>query len=320
MGQRANYIIKEDNKLTIHYNHWRANSIASDLYLGEKRFLEFVNDCQLNDEIMNEPWIEGCVIIDKNTKSLFFWSLEFSRDTSVVDYYLQQLSKKWRNWKLTILKNGMYDAEKILAIDYIAKQELQSIDKPSKEDIIADKVEEWVTTLVIIKQGFSLFVTKTGNLNTESIISYGQDVLSLIKKKPKYDLPKEGEEGTYECVLIDQDNKKIFINESIFGLVETCKDFWTDYELIIGDFGYIETLRLAGVETSNLVLSEDETKSRFAEMVQVNDSFNPFEMAEKIKQDCNDVQFNPDFFDNVKPKKPLIDRLKENMNKIFRQK
>lgn len=320
MGQRANYIVKEGDKLTIYYNHWRANSIASDLYLGEKRFLDFVKECQLNDEIMNEPWIEGCVIIDKSTKSLFFWSFEFSRDTSVVDYYLQQLSKKWKDWKLTILKNRMYDAEKILAIDYFAKQELQLAEKPSKEDIIADTVEEWITTLVIIKQGSSLFVTKTGNLNSENIISYGQDILALIINKPKYDLPKEDEEGTFECILIDQDHKTVFINESILGLVETYKKNWTDYELITGDFGYIETLRLAGIETSGLVMSEDETKNQFAEMVQVNESFNPFEMAEKIKQNHNDVQFNPDFFDHVKPKKSLVDRLKMSINKIFGQK
>lgn len=320
MGQRANYIVKEGDKLTIHYNHWRANTIASDLYLGEKRFLEFVSECQLNDEIMNEPWIEGCVIIDKNTKSLFFWSFEFSRDTSVVDYYLLQLSKKWGDWKLTILKNRMYDAEKILAIDYISKQELQTINRPSTEDVITDKVEDWITTLIIIKQDSSLFVTKTGNLNAESIISYGQSILSIIKNKPKYDLPKEGEEGTNECVLINEGNKKIFINESIIGLVETCKEFWTDYNLIIGDFGYIETLRLGGIETSELELSDEEIKNQFSEMVQVDDSFNPFEIAEKIKQNNKDVQFNPDFFDNVKPKKHFIDKLKIIIKKLLKQK
>lgn len=303
MGQIANYIVKEGKKLTIYYNHWRANSIATDLYLGEKRFLEFVNNCQLKDEIMNEPWIEGCVIIDKSTKSLFFWSFEFSRGTTVVDYYMQQLSKKWGDWNLKILKNRMYDAEKILSIDYVSKQELQTIHRPSTEEIISDKVEEWITTLIIIKQNSSLFITKTGNLNAEKIISYGHSILSLIKNKPKYDLPNEGEKGTYECVLIDEDLKKIYINKSIIGLVETYKNLWTDYDFIIGDFGYIEILFLAGIETSNLVLSMDEVKSQFEEMVQVKDSFNPFEMSEKIKQYHSNVQFNSDFFDNVKPKK-----------------
>lgn len=317
MGQRANYIIKEHDKLTIHYNHWRANSIASDLYLGEKRFLKFVSECQLNDEIMNEPWIEGCVIIDPIKKSLYFWSSEFNNYTSVDDYYLKQLSKKWEEWNLVILKNEMYDAEKILAIDYIVKQEFQAIEKPSKEDVIADKVEEWIATLVIIKEGLSLFVTKTGNLYAESIIYYGQDIIPVIKNKPNHSLPKERDDCTNQCVLIDEENKIVIYNRSVIGLVETCKKLWPDYKIIIGDYGYIETLRLAGIETSELELLEEEIKSQFKELIQVHDNFNPFEMAEKIKQEHNDVQFNPDFFDIVKPKKNLFEKLKVSIMKIL---
>ena len=95
MGQRANYIIKEGDKLTIHYNHWRANCIPSDLYLGETRFLEFVNNCKLHEEIIPEPWIEGCVVIDKPLRQLYFWEQFFPTETSVINFYLSQLSKKW---------------------------------------------------------------------------------------------------------------------------------------------------------------------------------------------------------------------------------
>lgn len=94
MGQRANYIFKEGDKLTIHYNHWRANEIPSDLYLGERRFLEFVDDCQIHEEIIPEPWIEGCVIIDKPGRQLYFWEQSFPSETSVINYFLSQLSEK----------------------------------------------------------------------------------------------------------------------------------------------------------------------------------------------------------------------------------
>lgn len=318
MGQRANYIIKDNNKLAIHYNHWRANQVASDLYLGEKRFLEFVNECQLNDEIINEPWIEGCVIIDKNKRELFFWSFEFSRDTSVVDYYMKQLLKKWEGWKLTILKNRMYDAEKLLGIDYISKQELSPIKRISEEDILADKVEEWIAALIIIKQDSSLFITKTGSLRAENIISYGQNIISLIKNKPQYNLPKEGEEGTGECVVIDEDERKVFVSESSIGLLESSKELWNDYELVIGDFGYLETLRLANVDTLELELPIEEIKKQFTEMIQTDDSFDPLEMAEKIKREHKDIQFNHDFFDNVKPKKSIVEKVRISIKKFLK--
>ncbi len=78
MGQRANYIIKEGDRLTIRYNHWRAHQIAADLYLGEHAFLRFVEACLEKEELLAEPWIEGCVVIDRPQRQLYFWAGHFS--------------------------------------------------------------------------------------------------------------------------------------------------------------------------------------------------------------------------------------------------
>ena len=317
MGQRANYIIKNHDQLTIHYNHWRANCIAADLYLGEKRFVKFVEECQLNDEIMNEPWIEGCVIIDKPAKLLYFWTWEFSSETSVIKYYVSALAKKWEGWTVQFLKNRMYDVEKILGIDYISKQELSKLNTWSKENILNDKAEEWTTALVVIRSGDNLFVTKTGNLNIEVIVSYGQDIVPLLQNKTKYELPNEEDEATYQCLVIDTSSKKLFISQSEFGLWEQAKDLWKGYEFTMGDFGYIETLRLAGIETANLTMAEDKVIEQFNSIVHQESNFDPYEMAEKLTKENSDIQFNPDFFDNVKPQKTTWDRLKNRVRKVF---
>lgn len=319
MGQRANYIVKNGDELTIFYNHWRAICIASDLYLGEKRFLAFVKNCQPHEEILTYPWIEGCVVVDMNTKSLSFWSYDCFQETSVVDHYLVQLSEKWPGWKLTILKNRMYDVEKILAIDCTSAREIQPIERPAKEEVLADKVEVWPCALVIIKQGSSLFVTKTGELNAEKIIGYGQEIIPLLQTKIPCDLPKEGKQDTLICVLIDPENKTIMMNEHIAGLAATCGERWPGYTITTGDYGYIETLRLGNIPTAHLLLSEDEVKHQFEEMVSSNYDFNPVELAEKIKKNNKDVEFNPNFFDNVKPKTPLMHRLYWGLKKLIRQ-
>lgn len=317
MGQRANYILKNHHKLTIHYNHWRANCIAADLYLGEKRFLKFVEECQVNEGIMDEPWIEGCVIIDKPAKQLHFWTWEFSSETSVVEYYLSALGKKWEAWNVQFLKNRMYDVEKVLGIDYISKQELPKLNYWSKENILDDKVEEWATASVIIKSGDSLFVTKTGNLNIEIIVSYGQDIIPLLQGKPEYELPNEEDEATYECVVIDIADKKLFINQSQFGLWEQTKNLWQGYEFTMGDFGYIETLRLACIDAENLAMAKDKGVEQFEGIVNHENNFDPYEMAEKLTKENSDIQFNPDFFDTVKPEKTMWDKLKEGLRKKF---
>lgn len=317
MGQRANYIIKNHDQLTIHYNHWRANCIATDLYLGEKRFLKFVEECQLNDEIMNEPWIEGCVIVDKPSKQLYFWTWEFSNKTSVTEYYLSALAKKWEGWTVQFLPNRMYDVEKVLDINYISKQELPKLNTWSKENIVNDKVEEWTNAVVVIKSSDGLFVTKTGNLNAEIIVSYGEEIISLLYDKPENELLNEEDEATYECVVIDTSAKKLFINQSEFGLWEQTKDLWRGYEFTMGDFGYIETLRLAGIDTVNLTMAKDKVVERFEGIVNHENNFDPYEMAEKLTEENSDIQFNPDFFDTVRPQKTMWNKLEDRMRKVF---
>ncbi|MFC3901426.1 hypothetical protein SAMN05421749_10178 [Acinetobacter marinus] len=320
MGQRANYIVLDKNKITIHYNHWRANCIAKDLYLGEKIFLDFVNNCTIVDEIMENNWIEGCVIIDKDNKELSFWTLEYSREYSVIDYYLKQLVLKWKGWNINILKNRMYDVEKILDIDYMSKQKIYPINIPSTEQIISDHVNEWISTTIIIKENASLFVTRTGSIPYESILSYGQKVITLIQNKKSYELLKEGEDGTYESVLIDIDHKKVFINENNSDVLKSCKELWSDYEIVSSDFGYIEILRIAGLDTANLELSVHDVKTQFEEMVRQNNDFNPYEMADKIEQEYGNVQFSASFSDSAKPKTTALNKLISSLKRFFGKK
>lgn len=320
MGQRANYIIKNDDKLTIHYNHWRADRIASDLYLGEKRFLEFVNNCQVHEVIMSEPWIEGCVIIDLASRHLHFWTMEFSRETSVIDHYISELAKKWNSWTIDFLNNRMYDVEKILAINYISQQELPKLHSPTAEDILGDKIEEWETAVVIIKHENDLVVTKTGNLNIEAIVSYGAEILPMLLDKPRFDLPNEEDEVTYECVVIDNAEKHLYINESSFGLWEQSKLLWNGFNLTMGDYGYIKTLELAGIDISNLKMPAEKVVDQFKAIVRPIDNFNPMEMAEKLLKEDKDIQFNPDFFDNVQPKKTAVEKFKQGIKRFLKLK
>jgi hypothetical protein len=317
MGQRANYIIKQNDNLSIHYHHWRANSIASDLYLGEERFLAFVKECRLDEVIINEPWIEGCVIIDMSSRHIYFWAEEFPRETSVIEYYMLQLENKWKGWKVEMLKNRMYDAEKILSIDYISKQELHEPRKWTKEDIVNDRIEDWETAVVLIKEHTDLFVTKTGNLDVESIVGYGSDIIPLIKDKQRFELPFEEDETTNECILIDLPEKKIIINESSFGLWEQSNVSWTGFKLIMGDFGYIETLRLSGIDTSTVEMPLVKVKEQFNELVARTDTFDPLKLAKELIEKEKDIQFHPDYFDNVEPKKTIFEKIRFGFRRVI---
>jgi hypothetical protein len=320
MGQRANYIIKEGGAITLYYNHWRANSVARDLYLGDERFVAFVKDCQPADELLEEIWIEGCVLVDFDAKVMSFWSLEFPNDSSVVSYYLSKLSAKWSGWRVDLLRNRMYDIASLLGLDYVSRQEFQAPHVFTTEQIVADKVEDWTNALVLIREETGWFVTKTGDLIIETLISYGPAILPMLQAKQRYPLPKEGDDGTDQCVVIDPVEKKLFVNKSSFGLWEQCHSLWAGYTFTMGDYGYLDMLGFAGIDVAGLNLDFGEVERQFQYLVQLQEDFDPKELAERIRQKDQDVQFIPEFFDATQPSKTLVERLTLRLGKLLGRK
>jgi len=319
MGQRANYILIENNSQSIHYNHWRANCIVQDLYLGEKRFIEFVRTCKPDSEIMNEVWIEGCVIINLPKKELHFWSLEFEQ-TSAVEIYLRELHRKWRGWSIELLRNRMYDAEKVLNIDYISIQELVEPGNCTIDEIIADKIGEWQTALVIIKTNAETHTTLTGNIHIGGILNFGEPILEVLMAKPQYELPNESDYRFCQCIVIDAVSKEIIIDSSEFGLWEQTYKKWDGYKFKMGDFGYIGVLKLAGFETEKVIMPPDKAWQVFNDMVKQSNTFNPLAMAKLLMREGKDIKFSPDFFDNVSPKKTIFERVKNSIKKSVSKK
>lgn len=317
MGQRVNYILKKDNSLKIYYHHWRANIIAYDLYLGEQKFIEFVKSCKQVDELISEPWIEGCVLVDFDTKTLSFWYWELPRKTSVENYYLSKLSEKWQNWNVRLLKNRMYGIEKLISYDYINHQTFDYEDS-SIEDLENDKVEDWVQTLVIFKDKESLFTTKIGSLNIEKIISLGKKSIPILKQKTSYNLENETESQNSEVLIIDLSENKIYSNECNLGLWEKHHHLWEYFTFQMGDYGLVEILKLADIVVpQSIYLSEEEVLYEFSELVKTEDDFDPNGLAEGLKKEMgNDIEFNPDFFENPKPQTNLS--LLQRIKKLFK--
>ncbi|HYV91285.1 MAG TPA: hypothetical protein VE978_05860 [Chitinophagales bacterium] len=236
------------------------------------------------------------------------------------EYYLKQLVKKWPGWNLERLKNRMYDVEKILSIDYISKQEKPEFCSKSKEEIVNDKIEKFEATLIVIKQSDRIFIKRTAYIPVESIIDYGEEVIQLLLDKPEYALPMEEEAYPCECIIIDTVQRHIIIDSSKFGLWEQNAMKWNDYNFTMGDYGRIETLKLAGLDVANLEMPMDKIREQFKGLVRQVDGFDPSKWANKLLKENNDIQFNPDFFDSVRPQKTSLEKMKERIKKILRVK
>ncbi|MEO3408157.1 hypothetical protein AAFN85_29855 [Mucilaginibacter sp. CAU 1740] len=182
MGQRANYIITENNTRTIYYNHWRANCITSDLYLGKARFIEFAKSCRQVEVMLDEVWIEGCVLVNIDKKIVHFWSFEYAV-TSVTGFYLKKLRDRWKGWEVNFLYNQMYDVERILNIDYLSKQELIGITACTSEEILNDEFNEWAGTLILLKETDQIYISHSDGWLLEGILAFGEPVVDVLRKK-----------------------------------------------------------------------------------------------------------------------------------------
>jgi hypothetical protein len=305
MGQRVNYIIVDNNGYNVHYHHWRAYDILSDLYLGENVFLEFVSRCTMHDAILDLPWIEACVVVDKRRKQLSFWPFGGDQDSSLEKYYMNELSHKWAGWRVQLLRNRMYDVEKLLSIDFISKQEFSRPKLWSREEVALDKYAgDWSEALVVIKTGAELFVTKTDYLEDEHIVAFGEEIIPLLEAKEQLELPGEGDRGTSCVIVVDKVAKGLIINRSIVGLLEHYRHRWNGYQLTMGDFGYLDVLALANIDTAGRQLPLEKVKEQFENIVKFRDEYDSSRIYEMLKNEGKNItDVNPNFFSNPTPRK-----------------
>lgn len=308
MGQRGNYIIKTKDKIDIFYTHWRANLIANDLLLGSKKFINFVRQLDKKDELINEPWIEGCVLIDMDSQKLLFWEIEQLFEFSVRQKYLEKLKESWDGWEITFAEKEMYDIEAEIGIDYTAKQE-KDFDKIEIEKIINDSRDGYVSCLIIIKRDNKFELKKLYSGSDEQIALIGKQLISILDNKPSNQILNESSVDIWDVLLIDCDNKTLLINQNITGLENELLDLWVGWYIEAGNFGYVNLLEKAGFDSEGIRMSENEISERIAEIMNHKDDFDPIKTAGKILETGKDVKFHPNFFENVKPKKTIWERL-----------
>ena len=95
---------------------------------------------------------------------------------------------------------------------------------------------------------------------------------------------------------------------------------WDSYKFQMGDFGYIGLLIRAQIDSGNVIMPEAKIKQEFAEMIAQQTDFDPDSLAKGLMGTSRNIEFNPDFFDNVKPKKTISERIKSFISKIRNKK
>lgn len=303
MGSRANYIVKSKNQFEIYYTHWRASDIAKDLYLGYKKFKSFIQQFDKVDTLLDYPWIEGCVLIDEDEKRVTFWGNFVLEEYSVTKEYLRILRERWGGWEVECARKEMYDIEKILSVDYMANQETFFEEYDFDLNKLAKAIEEKYeySDFLLIKENEDVKVISLGAVSSERVLQQGKETIPILKSLSREELFNESEFDLWGGVAVDLDNKIVYYNECSPGFFDLVKYKWEGWKIKLESYKYLEVVEKLGGNLDELELSAEEVENVIDIILNGKDDFDPVELGEKLSKEMEDVEFHPNFFENIKP-------------------
>jgi hypothetical protein len=317
MGHRGNYIIKNKGTVEIYYTHWRAIHIAHDLLLGPKEFIKFIRQFQRHDNLIDQSWIEGCVLMDLDNKQLIFWEREKLHHYTLRQSYISYLETKWPLWNISFAEKAMYDLKKYLNIKYTIHQETD-LKRAEIGNLTSDNDGNYVTSLMILKRNGHVTLKQLHAHYDAEVALLGPEIVEILSNKNSIQPIKESDADLDDILLIDCDNKLLCVNQNYTGLEGELTKQWLGWTVEIASFGYIQLLRKAGCNTENLKLTKDEIEKHIDGLVNYEDNFDPQRFAQKLLRSGQDIQFNPNYFENIKPRKSMVNNLKAFFARILR--
>lgn len=215
MGQRANLVIVENNEPRIYYSHWDApytpNILAQGLEFCEKYFKDFNEDGWL----MDNAFAEGGILIDKDKNNvLIFGGSETAYTPALQRLYCKHITKIWENWNVKWCDKGNVDFAEYLGImeDRILADGCSPDFYSGKEWSFTKDIDRTQDDVITIIKNDSIHDYKLdwGLDGIQVCLAKGEVLEQIIPNELKIE-KWHNEIETTDCLLVDYDNKKLFI-------------------------------------------------------------------------------------------------------------
>jgi hypothetical protein len=101
MGDRANYVIRENGVNEMFYSHWGALTVAEDVFWGPDKVESFIRANKPCDHWLDSVWAEGGIALNKDSRRLFYYSSEWPDEEDIRAVYEELLPKQWHGWNVS---------------------------------------------------------------------------------------------------------------------------------------------------------------------------------------------------------------------------
>lgn len=286
MGHRANFIWKENGKVTIRYSGWKAQSAHALAAQGPKYCKKFFRWYSIEPYIMDNAFAEGGILVDADAKTIYVHGgADTAYSTFERNLFIEKLHNNFRGWKYEWAYGANYFFGLYLNLKYSEKLKLWCLLNNFDLDIFAydenynDSQE--IVICVINKDSTLVDYAFSDQVEMDALLGKGEKMLDLID--PRFKIKTwQKENFTYGFAIIDIPLKKLivcFANDEVdFRQKELLESRWPGWtmEYNFDTLKYI--FNYTNRDPSPILLTEEEKQTYFNQMVKWGKNENPFKV------------------------------------------
>ena len=250
MGQRANFVLVDEEGWRLHYSHWAANRVSRILIAGPAaatRFIEAQHVCPDREhDWLDDVWAEGGAVVDHTARQLLFYGDDLALDIAPKRALLRLLELTWPGWEIRWAYDGIGDLAAAVGVD---RSVVRQVD--DEEQIMPDELfdpEEGCHLLTVRDADGELTVYPLmGDCHT------GWQGPALLERLPGpglhgLELPVPPESGLH--VDVRERTVEAWLGYTSTGLVPALPDLWPGWRVrFCGDRYEEQEARCGGAVT-----------------------------------------------------------------------
>jgi hypothetical protein len=301
MGHRSNFVIIEQGKIIMRYSHWGAITIPQDIFWGPEKTIEYINRLEPCDELLDNVWCEGAVLVDLDKKNLLFYGGEDIKYSPALQRnFLRIIAENWPGWKIDWAYQEIIDIAAYLNIDLAqVKSSSPANIKPLDLEALAKDNGEYISSVISLVSDYGqVFDYGFEDLDCKRFLYLGPYVIEFLKQRPTIKLPHEN--NIINGILIDNATKQLWVwcKEIMDDNLMTISSNWLGWQVKRHYQGLPYQVELTGRSSDEIKVTDEQALATLKNILSTDRRFDPSSVLKAIMQDKPDakLELNPHFF------------------------
>lgn len=238
------------------------------LVAGPDRCWNSIQRLAPGNELLNNVWAEGGLLLDRDQRRLLFWGGEEIKYTPCLRrVFLPALRLLWPEWTVEWALYGVADLADALHIDRAMVltgwvEEGFDPDNPLPDDALLDS--EYETTLLTVREQDGMVFDYCVQCLPGAVLSMGPHLLDALTKKKPGTLPHERDEDFDGGAFLDWTTRDLWVwGRSTLDprYLAALAALWTGWHVAGHCEGIVRQVILSGRDPSPIMVPQDEARA-----------------------------------------------------------